>query len=1036
MNEIRIRSWNRLVVVFTALLGLVILCCEADAASARKLLKLTVAEDGRSAEVKVPSGYRSVTLQKFNKPQGWEKVATRQCDDGGVMRFKLPKAGKDARWRAIGRFESAEAPRGKFPAAFYQGGSSFSPVDSNQSAIGSRIIAGLTGATPDENAGLPEEADIWKIDGNTVYFFNQLRGLQVLDLTQPSDPRLLGTLRLPAVGENLYLLPGSGKVRHLVLLTERYDREEGSMTRIHMVRVEGGDIRITARQDVPGSLSDSRLKGNRLILATNEWGGEVVASDGTVTDSGSVSHLTQWLLAPGADPKAEGGFDIDGMYPLIAAGSDWLAVSVNPLDDWDHSDVTVFGMDDTGLTKLTPAPIRTAGHIGDKFKLRWKDNVLTTISEKNRKDDGTWMPVTLLENFRVWGAGVVHIAMLEGRLGKLELAEGESLYASRFADDKAYIVTFEQTDPLWVVDLSDPKAPVVAGSLEVPGWSSHLEPIGDKLFAIGWDSGTVVASLFDVADPSNPGLLDRLELGPPGTYSEAAWDEKALKLLRDEGLAMVPVASYDSGESVNSVQLMDVDVNAGSLTLRGSIVHDFDARRADLIGQSVVSISQRVLVSADISDRDHPSLLAEVSLAWPVDRVLDGGSHLIHIEDGSYWGYGRATARLTPADHCEAVVAETDLGEGVVRGADLRDGKLYVLRERGSQGGAVLFKSADDEPSARVTLDVYDAGALPSLTKLGSCSRLINESLRLSETGLLWPQANRPVAILDAGSSFWFGFDVIRSTGTATTLVEAANNPKRLGILPGVDRFPFWRPARAPRLLAFDVTDAVSPAAGDPVAVGNARTIPNGIYQAADGLIVLGAGDWKEESDGEWYPAGSMMPSLYVAEVPSSGDPTVRPVIDLPGDLFAVSELDRDGCLVFTRGNEESSPITVSACDGYDAFEVTGIDADQSLVATVGGRCLFLAIKGGVERHRLTDGGEFTPEPALELGWTPYSLRWTDGLLLGATWNRLFATEAQSNEAETWRFSGWSLRFEDIRVAEDGDLLVPFGEYGAERIDR
>jgi hypothetical protein len=1026
-----------LVAVFTAVLGLFILCCEADAETARKLLKLSLAEDGRSAEVKVPAGYRSVTLQKFSKEQGWKKVATRQCDQSGVLRFKLPKAGKDARWRAIGRFEAADAPRGKFPAAFYQGGSGFSPVKSDLTIGGSRIFAELTGVTPDVVGEVPDEADIWKIDGRTVYYFNQLRGLQVLDLSDPADPRLLGTLRLPAVGDDLYLLPGTGKVRHLVLLTERYDNDEGAMTRIHMVRVEGGDVRITARRDVPGSLADSRLQGNRLILATNEWTENINSADGTVTDYGSVSHLTQWLLTPGSEPLEEGGFEIEGMDPIIAAGSDWLAVSVNPNDDWEHSEISVFGMDDSGLTKLTPAPIRAAGSISDQFKIRWKDNVLTTISEKNLVDDGTWTPVTLLENFRVWGAGVIHPAVVEGRLGKLALAEGESLYATRFADDKAYIVTFEQTDPLWVVDLSDARNPVIAGSLEVPGWSSHIETIGDRLFTIGWDADTVVASLFDVADPSKPALLDRLELGPPGTYSEAAWDEKALKLLRDEGLAMVPVATYGFGESVSLVQLLDVDVNAGSLTLRGAIEHEFDARRADLIGNAVVSISQRVLVSADVSDRDHPSVLAEVSLAWPVDRVVDAGSHLIQIEDGAYWGYGRATARLSPADDCEAVVAEIDLGEGVVRGADLKDGKLYVLRERGSRGGLILLKNvAGDGASARVTLDVYDAGSLPSLTKLGSCSRQFNESLRLSSTGLLWPQPNRPVAIFDGGSSFWFGFDFVRTPGPVTTFAEAAVLPKRVGILPVIDRFPFWRPARAPRLLAFDVSDAASPSAGELVAVGNARTIPNGFYQAADGLVVLGADDWKDEADGEWYPAGSAMPSVYVAEVPLSGEPTVRPVIDLPGGLFAVSELDRDGFLAFSRKEGEAPGIVVSACDGYDAFEVTGIDSDPSLAATAGERRLFVATKGGVERHRLSDRGVLVKEANLEVGWTPDSLRWTNGILLGSKWNKLFAAEPGADQAESWRFSGWSLRFENVTVAADGDLLVPFGEYGAERLDR
>ncbi len=55
------------------------------------------------------------------------------------------------------------------------------------------------------------------------------------------------------------------------------------------------------------------------------------------------------------------------------------------------------------------------------------------------------------------------------RLGQLELACGEALHAPRFAGDRAYFVTFRNTDPLFVVDLSDSSNPVIAGHVEVPG---------------------------------------------------------------------------------------------------------------------------------------------------------------------------------------------------------------------------------------------------------------------------------------------------------------------------------------------------------------------------------------------------------------------------------------------------------------------------------------------------------------------------------------------------------------------------------------
>ncbi|WP_197472961.1 beta-propeller domain-containing protein, partial [Oleiphilus sp. HI0123] len=58
---------------------------------------------------------------------------------------------------------------------------------------------------------------------------------------------------------------------------------------------------------------------------------------------------------------------------------------------------------------------------------------------------------------------------------------GESIYSVRFDGDKAYIVTFRQIDPFYVLDLSNHDSPRVAGELELPGFSNYLHPFGDTL---------------------------------------------------------------------------------------------------------------------------------------------------------------------------------------------------------------------------------------------------------------------------------------------------------------------------------------------------------------------------------------------------------------------------------------------------------------------------------------------------------------------------------------------------------------------------
>ncbi|MCV2884785.1 beta-propeller domain-containing protein [Aestuariibacter sp. AA17] len=146
---------------------------------------------------------------------------------------------------------------------------------------------------------------------------------------------------------------------------------------------------------------------------------------------------------------------------------------------------------------------------------------------------------------------------------------GEDVYAVRFMNDKAYIVTFEQIDPLYVIDLSVPDQPFVAGSLEIPGFSSYLHPMENGLLLgvgqeveipssgnlatngdpddVSNDDDTTVTddvvilpvrtgvkmSLFDVRDPQNPKELTSIV--KENTYTPVEFDYKALTFTNTNG---------------------------------------------------------------------------------------------------------------------------------------------------------------------------------------------------------------------------------------------------------------------------------------------------------------------------------------------------------------------------------------------------------------------------------------------------------------------------------------------------------------------
>lgn len=136
------------------------------------------------------------------------------------------------------------------------------------------------------------------------------------------------------------------------------------------------------------------------------------------------------------------------------------------------------------------------------------------------------------------------------RVGELtKIAEGETIYSVRFIGNTAYVVTYENTDPLHVIDLSDPKHPKILGQLEVPGFSSYMHPVSDKyILGIGeertedgeLEKENTKLSVFDISDPMNPVEVSKLVLDG---YSSARDNHKVFTVLPD-GSFMIPINMY------------------------------------------------------------------------------------------------------------------------------------------------------------------------------------------------------------------------------------------------------------------------------------------------------------------------------------------------------------------------------------------------------------------------------------------------------------------------------------------------------------
>ncbi|WP_205696513.1 beta-propeller domain-containing protein [Conexibacter sp. SYSU D00693] len=203
-----------------------------------------------------------------------------------------------------------------------------------------------------------------------------------------------------------------------------------------------------------------------------------------------------------------------------------------------------------------------------------------------------------------------------GRVGGL--GRGETIRAVRFLGDLGYVVTFRQTDPLYTVDLSDPRAPRVRGELKVLGYSGYLHPIGeDLLLGVGQDAtpegrrlGAQV-SLFDVADPAAPRRLDRWDV-PGGWASQVEWDHHAFLWWPATKLAVLPVSDPARGGFVGAVGLRagrDGLREVGRVAQRGAGGWFGAVDRAVVVGERLLTFSDREVVTSRLADLGRVSAL-------------------------------------------------------------------------------------------------------------------------------------------------------------------------------------------------------------------------------------------------------------------------------------------------------------------------------------------------------------------------------------------------------------------------------------------
>jgi uncharacterized secreted protein with C-terminal beta-propeller domain len=124
----------------------------------------------------------------------------------------------------------------------------------------------------------------------------------------------------------------------------------------------------------------------------------------------------------------------------------------------------------------------------------------------------------------------------------------ETIQSARFIGDKAYIVTFQQKDPFFVLDLSNPAAPRMAGKLEIPGYSSYLHPYDENhVIGLGMENNTLKLSLFDVTNVNAPTEMAKYIVQGDYSSSDALYEPKAFLFDKAKQLLVIPVSITQYG---------------------------------------------------------------------------------------------------------------------------------------------------------------------------------------------------------------------------------------------------------------------------------------------------------------------------------------------------------------------------------------------------------------------------------------------------------------------------------------------------------
>lgn len=250
------------------------------------------------------------------------------------------------------------------------------------------------------------------------------------------------------------------------------------------------------------------------------------------------------------------------------------------------TDVYRFMIEDGKLTYKSM--VNVMGSILNQFSMDEYDENFRIVTTTSNNGTETWA-----FNFKL----TTDKLELTSKVGNMGLEE--RVYSVRFEKNYGYVVTFRFTDPLYIVDFSDPDDIKVVSEFKTPGVSDYLHKYNEELLIgvgrnITEDSVNrgVKISLFDVSDEENVIESDIYYFDQTSFFSN---NHKSIIVIKEDNLFALPIG-------YGEFYVFKIDEENKKISLQAEIVHDFYGEiRGVIINHKLYTISPNKIKVNDLT---------------------------------------------------------------------------------------------------------------------------------------------------------------------------------------------------------------------------------------------------------------------------------------------------------------------------------------------------------------------------------------------------------------------------------------------------